>query len=117
MNFDQNEEDAGGGFTLPAVVDTSAVLFLSMLAGGGRALRLDASAVREIRADAAPLLVSLLEATRVAGYAVGITGALPALRRRWSGEPLADFLAADSAEELLFVCPDRETIGFHPSLR
>jgi hypothetical protein len=117
MTFDHNEEDAGGDFTLPASVDTSSVLFLGMLAGGGRPLRLDAAAVREIRADAAPLLVALLESTRAAGYPVGIAGASPALRRRWSGAPLAGFLDADCADELLFVCPDREAIGFHPSLR
>ncbi|HYW08016.1 MAG TPA: hypothetical protein VE913_13730 [Longimicrobium sp.] len=116
MSFEYYEEGACD-FALPAVVDTSAVVFLSMLAGRGRAMRLDASAVREIGVEAAPLLVSLLETARGAGYAVGITGASAMLRRRWGGGPLATFLISDCAEELLFVCPDREAIGFHPSPR
>ena len=109
--------DDSAPFSLPAVVDTPAVVFLCLLTGSGRAVLLDASAVREVQASAAPLLVSILESARGAGYAVGITGASASLRRRWRGEPLADFLVAESAEELLFLCPDRDGTGFQPSPR
>ena len=103
---------------LPPVVDTPAVVLLGMLCGGGRALVLDASAVREVEPTAEPLLEALLRATRHAGLPAHLVGAGAQLRRAFEGRPLAAFFAdAPSADEQLFVCPDRDAPGFQPSLR
>jgi len=106
---------------LPEVVDSPAVVLAAMLAGGTRPLVLDAARVREIQPAAASMLLALLRAKRDAEVDARITGATPALRRRWAGRPLAAFFA-EGAEpalgaEALFICPDREEIGFSPSAR
>jgi hypothetical protein len=104
--------------TLPEVVDTPAVVFAGMLGGGPRPLVLDASAVRELEPAAARLLVSLLRAKRDAGAAASIRGVSAALRRRFQAHPLAPFFAgAAPADDALFVCPDRDELGFIPSAR
>jgi hypothetical protein len=103
---------------LPPVVDTPAVVLLGLLCGGGRPLVLDASVVREVEATAEPLLEALLRATRHAGLPARLVGADAVLRRALEGRPLAAFFAdAPSADEQLFVCPDRDAPGFQPSLR
>ncbi|HET7231869.1 MAG TPA: STAS domain-containing protein [Longimicrobium sp.] len=105
---------------LPDVVDTPAVVLTGLLAGGTRPLVIDAARVREIHPAAAEMLLSLLRAKRSAGAAARIIAATPALRRRWAAHPLAHFFAADEAAhtgESLFICPDREEIGFSPSAR
>jgi len=103
---------------LPEIVDTPAVVFVGLLGGGTRPLVLDASAVREVEPTAARLLLSLLEAKRDAGVAARIQGASPALRRRFHAHDLAPFFADPApAGEALFVCPDRDGLGFSPSPR
>jgi hypothetical protein len=103
---------------LPEVVDTPAVVFAGLLGGGLRPVVLDAQAVREVEPTAARLLVSFLRAKRDAGITARIQGASPALRRRFTGHPLASYFAgAAPADEALFICPDREDLGFSPSPR
>jgi hypothetical protein len=108
---------------LPPVVDTQAVVLAGLLAGGTRPLLLDAAVVREIRPAAAAMLLALLRAKRTARVDARIVAAPPALRRRWAGRPLAAFFIADPdgvvtyGAEALFVCPDREGLGFAPSER
>lgn len=102
---------------LPAVVDTPAVVLLGLLAGGRRPLLLDASAVREVQGTAAPMLESLLRITRAAGLPARLVGAPAALRRAFEGHPLAAYFADAAPDEQLFVCPDRDEVGFQPSLR
>lgn len=108
---------------LPPVVDTQAVVLAGLLAGGTRPLVLDAANVREIRPAAAGMLLALLRAKRSAGVDARIVAASPVLRRRWAGHPLAPFFVADAGgaatygAEALFVCPDREGLGFAPSER
>jgi len=103
---------------LPEIVDTPAVVFVGLLGGGTRPLVLDASAVREVEPAAARLLLSLLEAKRDAGVEARIRGASPALRRRFHAHDLAPFFADPApAGEALFVCPDRDDLGFSPSPR
>jgi hypothetical protein len=100
---------------LPKVVDTPAVVFVGLLSGGTRPLVLDARAVREVQATAAPLLVSLLRAKREAGVPARIEGATAAVLR-FAG--LAEYAAtAASGDESFFVCPDRDVVGFSPSPR
>lgn len=103
---------------LPEVVDTLAVVFASLLGGGTRPLVLDASEVREVSPAAAPLLLSVLRSKRDAGVPARIEGASAALRRSLAGHELAAYLAdrADG-DEVLFVCPDRDALGFRPSPR
>lgn len=113
-----DEVDEIPALPLPEVVDTPAVLLASLLGGGWRPLVLDASAVREVQATAAPLLLALLRAKRDAGVAARIVGASAALRRRFDGHELAAYFAgAADADEALFICPDREELGFIPSPR
>jgi len=103
---------------LPEVVDTPAVVFVGLLGGGTRPLVLDASVVREVEPAAARLLLSLLEAKRDAGVEARIRGASAALRRRFHAHDLAPFFTdAAPAGEALFVCPDRDDLGFSPSPR
>lgn len=106
---------------LPRVVDTQAVVLAGLLAGGPRPLVLDGSGIREIHPNAAAMLLALLRAKHAAGVAARIVAAPPALRGRWAGHPLAAFFAAEveaaNAAEALFVCPDREGLGFAPSER
>ena len=103
---------------LPEIVDTPAVVFVGLLGGGTRPLVLDASAVREVEPAAARMLLSLLEAKRDAGVAARIQGASAALRRRFHAHDLAPFFADPApAGEALFVCPDRDVLGFSPSPR
>jgi hypothetical protein len=103
---------------LPEVVDTPAVVFVGLLGGGTRPLVLDASGVREVEPTAARLLLSLLEAKRDAGVEARIQGASAALRRRFHAHDLASYFAdAAPAGEALFVCPDRDDLGFIPSSR
>lgn len=103
---------------LPPVVDTPAVVLLGLLGGGCRPLVLDAAELREVQPTAAPLLEALLRATREAGFPARIVGATPALRRALAGSHLAAWLAdAPEADEHIFVCPDRDALGFQPSLR
>jgi hypothetical protein len=103
---------------LPAVVNAPAVVFVGLLAGGTRPLVLDASGVREVEPAAARMLLSLLEAKRDAGVEARIQGASAALRRRFHAHDLAPFFAdASPAGEALFVCPDRDELGFSPSPR
>jgi hypothetical protein len=106
---------------LPEVVDTPAVVLAGMLSGGTRPLVLDAASVREIHPTAAPMLLALLRAKREAGVESRIVAAAPALHRRWAAHPLAAFFAAPRPStygaEALFICPDREEIGFSPSAR
>jgi len=118
--------DDGGemALPLPGVVDTQAVVLAGLLAGGTRPLVLDAANVRDIRPAAAGMLLALLRAKRGAGVEARIVAASPALRRRWAGHPLAAFFGADAGggvatygAEALFVCPDREGLGFAPSER
>ena len=103
---------------LPETVDTLAVVFASLLGGGTRPLVLDASAVREVHPAAAPLLVSLLRSKREAGVPAQIEGASEALRRGLAGHALAAYLAGPAdGDEVLFVCPDRDRLGFSQSRR
>ncbi|HEX2202522.1 MAG TPA: STAS domain-containing protein [Longimicrobium sp.] len=103
---------------LPELLDTPAVVLAGLLAGHGRPVVLDASAVREVQATALPLLETLLRETRDAGLPARIVGAPPALRRRLEGHPLAAYLGAGAPDEdALFVCPDRDDLGFQPSYR
>ena len=103
---------------LPEIVDTPAVVFVGLLGGGTRPLVLDASAVREVEPAAARMLLSLLEAKRDAGVEARIHGASAALRRRFHAHDLAPFFADPApAGEALFVCPDRDVLGFSPSPR
>lgn len=113
----EEREDAAV-LPLPPVVDTPAVVLAGLLGGGGRALVLDASAVREVQPEAEPLLEALLHAKRRAGSPARIVGASPALRRRLEDHPLASYLSNDaSGDEMMFVCPDRDGPGFRPSPR
>ena len=100
---------------LPPVVDTQAVLLLGMVVGAARPVVLDAAAVREVEPTAAVLLESLL---RTAAN-VRVANAPDALRRGLQGRPLAAFFtpALPADDELMFVCPDRDELGFQPSLR
>jgi anti-anti-sigma regulatory factor len=100
---------------LPEVVDSPAVVFAGLLGGGPRPLVLDASAVREVEPAAARLLVSLLRAKRDIGALAGICGASAELRGRFRTHELAAYFAEPA--ESLFVCPDRDDLGFTPSLR
>ena len=100
---------------LPEVVDSPTVVFAGLLGGGPRPLLLDASAVREVEPAAARLLVSLLRAKRDAGAAAGIRGASEALRARFRTHELAAYFAEPA--ESIFVCPDRDELGFTPSPR
>ena len=103
---------------LPALLDTPAVVLAGFLAGHGRPVLLDGAAVREVQATALPLLETLLREARDAGLPARIVGASSALRRRLEGHPLAAYLGGGAAdEEALFVCPDRDEVGFQPSLR
>jgi len=103
---------------LPEVVDSRAVVLVGLLSGGPRPLVLDASEVREIDPAAGPMLLSLLRAKRDAGMVARIRGASDALRRRYAGHPLAPYLAeAVPVGDALFVCPDRDDLGFTPSPR
>ena len=103
---------------LPPVVDTPAVVLAGLLAGSGRPVVLDAARVREVRPTAAPLLEALLRSARDAGLPARIVHASAALRRRLHGHPLAAWLAPEPLDdESLFVCPDRDELGFAPSLR
>jgi hypothetical protein len=123
--IDPTIDDAGEvpALPLPEVVDTPAVVLTGLLAGGTRPLVLDAANVREIHETAAAMLLALLRAKRDAGADARINSASPALRRRWAGHPLAAFLSgephrpADQDAEALFICPDRDELGFSPSLR
>ena len=100
---------------LPRVVDTPAVVFVGLLSGGMRPLVLDARAVREVQPTAAPLLVSLLRAKREAGVPARIEGATAAVLRVAG---LAEYAtSAARGDESLFVCPDRDVVGFSPSPR
>lgn len=110
--------DHSPALPLPEVVDTPAVVLAAMLGGGTRPLVLDASAVREVQANAAPLLLALLRAKRDVGVEARIIGAGPALCRRLDGHPLAAFIDDEGlGAEALFICPDRDELGFSPSLR
>lgn len=104
---------------LPEVVDTPTVVLAGLLAGGTRPLVLDASRVREVHPPAAPLLAALLRSKREAGVEARISGATALLRRRWARHALAAYF--DDREmhgsEAIFVCPDRDELGFSPSLR
>jgi anti-anti-sigma regulatory factor len=100
---------------LPEVVDTPAVVFAGLLGGGPRPLVLDASAVRVLEPAAARLLVSLLRAKRDAGARAYIRGASEALRGRFRTHELAAWFV--EPVEALFVCPDRDDLGFTPSQR
>ena len=103
---------------LPEVVDTAAVVLTGMLAGGTRPLVLDASAVRQVQPKAAPLLASLLQAKRNAGVEARIAHASPALRERWHRHALAAYFDDDArGRDSIFICPDRDELGFTPSLR
>ena len=103
---------------LPGVVNASAVVLVGLLAGGTRPLVLDASGVREVEPAAARMLLSLLEAKRDAGVEARIQGASAGLRRRFHAHDLAPFFADPTpAGEALFVCPDRDDLGFSPSPR
>jgi hypothetical protein len=123
--IDPTLEDIGEvpALPLPEVVDTQAVVLAGLLAGGTRPLVLDAAGVREIHEPAAAMLLALLRAKLGAGAEACIAGASPALRRRWAGHPLAAFITAGPHRsalhdaEALFVCPDRDELGFSPSLR
>jgi len=100
---------------LPEVVDTPAVVFVGLLGGGPRPLVLNASAVHKVEPAAARLLVSLLRAKREAGAQACIRGACEALRSRFRTHELAAWFA--EPVEALFVCPDRDDLGFTPSQR
>jgi hypothetical protein len=101
---------------LPPVVDTPAVVLLGLLAGAGRPVVLDAARVREIEPAAAPLLASLLRATRAVGYPASIVGAAPALRA--ANASLAPFFdPSPRGDDLLFLAPDLDETGFLPSAR
>lgn len=116
MGFAMTERAGGVIIPLPVVVDTPSVVLASLLMGRGGPMVLDASAVREVQAGAADVLAHLLE--RADG--VRIHRASAALRRRLAGHPLAAYLSADPLpgdDDLLFICPDRETDGFVPSGR
>jgi hypothetical protein len=103
---------------LPEVVNTPAVVFVGLLGGGTRPLVLDASAVREVEPAAARMLLSLLEAKRDAGVEARIVGASAALRRRFHAHDLGPFFAEPvPGGEALFICPDRDHLGFAPSPR
>jgi hypothetical protein len=104
---------------LPEVVDTPAIVLAAMLAGGTRPLVLDGARVREIQPSAADMLVALLRAKRDADVDARITGASAALCRRMGAHPIAAFFAASATygAESLFICPDREDLGFSPSMR
>ncbi|HYH81189.1 MAG TPA: STAS domain-containing protein [Longimicrobium sp.] len=123
MNPTLEADDEMPALPLPEVVDTPAVVLAGMLSGGTRPLVLDAANVREIHSAAAGMLLVLLRAKRSAGAGAAIVAASPALRRGWAGHPLAAFFAADApgaatyGAEALFVCPDREGLGFAPSGR
>jgi hypothetical protein len=119
---DPTLDDAGmPPLPLPDVVDTPAVVLTGLLAGGTRPLVIDAARVREINPAAAQMLLSLLRAKRDAGADARIIAASPALRRRLAAHPLAAFLddaaAVAYGAEALFICPDREELGFSPSAR
>jgi len=100
---------------LPEVVDTPAVVFAGLLGGGPRPLVLDASAVRVLEPAAARLLVSLLRAKTDAGAQACVRGASEALRSRFRSHELAAWFAEPA--DALFVCPDRDDLGFTPSRR
>jgi hypothetical protein len=118
LNPVNDEMEEMPALPLPEVVDTPAVVLAAMLAGGTRPLVLDASATREIEPTAAPLLASLLRAKADAGVEARILHASPALRRWWHRHALAAWFADDAqGAESLFVCPDRDELGFTPSLR
>lgn len=104
---------------LPPVVDTPAVVLAGLLTGGGRPVVLDAGAVREIEPPAVPLLEALMRSVQAAGAPARIAGLSPVLRRRFAGHPLARWIseAAFPGDEQIFVCPDRDELGFSPSLR
>jgi ABC-type transporter Mla MlaB component len=103
---------------LPEVVDTPAVVLAGLLAGGARPLVLDASAVREVQAAAVPLLASFLRAKHDARAEARIVGASRALRARLADTELAPWLdEASAGVEAFLVCPDRDELGFSPSLR
>jgi hypothetical protein len=104
---------------LPEVVDTPAVVFAGLLAGGRRPLVLDAASVREIEPPAAPLLATLLRAKRDAGAEARIANASATLRRRWERHALGAFFAGTETPGIdsMFTCPDRDELGFSPSLR
>ncbi len=105
---------------LPPVVDTPTVVLLAMLVAGPRPVALDASAVREVEEGAAALLESLLCSLDEAGTPARVEGASASLRRRWRGHPLGDRMipaAAWSGDEAMFICPDRDELGFAPSFR
>jgi anti-anti-sigma regulatory factor len=103
---------------LPEVVDTAAVVLAGMLAGGTRPLVLDASRVRQVQGTAAPLLAALLRAKREAGVEARISGASAELRHRWARHALAVYFGeANPGPDALFTCPDRDELGFSPSLR
>jgi hypothetical protein len=97
---------------LPEIVDATAVLLVGLLGGRSRPLVLDGRAVREVEPDAAPLLVSLLRAKREAGIEARIEGAPEALR----ATELAAWCEERPGYEV-FVCPDRDELGFTPSER
>ncbi len=112
------DDDEIPAVPLPEVVDTPAVVLAGMLAGGTRPLVLDASRAREIHPTAAPLLASLLRAKRDAGVEARIAHASAALRRRWARHALAAYFADEAqGPESIFTCPDRDQLGFSPSLR
>ncbi|HEU4561109.1 MAG TPA: STAS domain-containing protein [Longimicrobium sp.] len=123
--IDPTMDEAGEvpALPLPEVVDTPAVVLAGLLAGGTRPLVLDAASVREIHDTAAAMLLALLRAKRDAGVDARLAGASPALRRRWAGHPLAAFITGEPPRsahhdaEALFICPDRDELGFSPSLR
>ena len=107
-------DDEAPVLPLPALLDTPTVVLAGLLSGGTRPLILDASAVREVDAAAAGLLASLLRAKRDAGVEARIVGARGAIVR---GGPLAPFVEHGPAAEAIFICPDRDELGFTPSAR
>ena len=118
MDFPVEEADESPVLPLPEVVDTPAVVFAGLLAGGTRPLVLDASAVREVQPTAAPLLAALLRAKRDAGVEARIANASAALRRRWERHALGAYFGGEPhGAESMFTCPDRDELGFSPSLR
>lgn len=105
---------------LPPVVDSPAVVLLHLLLGAGRPVVLDAGAVREVEPEAAGLLEAVLRSAREAGVPVRVENAGAGVRRQLAGHPLLRWLDDDLpawGDETLFVCPDRDALGFQPSLR
>ncbi|HKP74485.1 MAG TPA: hypothetical protein VJT67_03030 [Longimicrobiaceae bacterium] len=105
-------DDEVPALPLPEIVDATAVLLVGLLGGRSRPLVLDARAVREVEPGAAPMLASLLRAKRDAGIVARLEGAPEVLCR---GELAA--YCADRAGDEVFVCPDRDELGFTPSGR